>query len=214
MSIDRPVTDDERRTRNPRGQGWRLRDDLLLAVSQLLDEGVSPDEMSLRAVARKAGVSPMAPYRHFENFEELLGTTLKMRFGFFAEVIMTGLCFDSPTADQAREQLVIMGHRYVEQGKANLVAYHALFDSSFVVDAEELPGVMLFESVAKLFEIVQTPMDPQVATNIYWCGLHGIVSLSRRAVPIGSSATDERLVSELADSLIGPDARRQLLKPS
>ena len=48
-----------------------LRNALLDAARTLLEEGPLTD-LSLRAVARRAGVSHAAPYRHFPNHESLL----------------------------------------------------------------------------------------------------------------------------------------------
>jgi AcrR family transcriptional regulator len=48
-----------------------LRNALLEAARALLEEGPAAD-LSLRAVARRAGVSHAAPYRHFPNHEALL----------------------------------------------------------------------------------------------------------------------------------------------
>ena len=48
-----------------------LRNALLEAARALLEEGPLAD-LSLRAVARRAGVSHAAPYRHFPNHESLL----------------------------------------------------------------------------------------------------------------------------------------------
>lgn len=43
-------------------------------------EGVSPDVMSLREIARRARVSPMAPYRHFDDVHALLDEVMGQRF--------------------------------------------------------------------------------------------------------------------------------------
>jgi AcrR family transcriptional regulator len=48
-----------------------LRNALLIAARQILEEQ-SLANLSLRAVARRAGVSHAAPYRHFPNHEALL----------------------------------------------------------------------------------------------------------------------------------------------
>ena len=45
-----------------------LRAALLTAAAQALEAG---EELSMRAVARRAGVSPAAPYRHFADREAL-----------------------------------------------------------------------------------------------------------------------------------------------
>ena len=60
------------RERNPRGQGDRLRADLLDATVDLIAETGSVDGVSLRAAAKRAGVSPMAVYNHFEDKDALL----------------------------------------------------------------------------------------------------------------------------------------------
>ncbi|MEH3107778.1 MAG: helix-turn-helix domain containing protein [Sphingomonas fennica] len=49
-----------------------LRARLLDAAIALMDEGTDP---TLRAVARRAGVSPMAPYRHFADRAALIDAT-------------------------------------------------------------------------------------------------------------------------------------------
>ncbi len=58
----------------PRGRAYHhgdLRNALLDAARKILDEE-SLAHLSLRAVARRAGVSHAAPYRHFPNHEALL----------------------------------------------------------------------------------------------------------------------------------------------
>jgi AcrR family transcriptional regulator len=58
----------------PRGRAYHhgdLRNALLDAARKILDEETLAD-LSLRAVARRAGVSHAAPYRHFPNHEALL----------------------------------------------------------------------------------------------------------------------------------------------
>ena len=62
------------RGRNPRGEGDRLRATLLEAATALLAESEDPDSVSVRAVTRRARVSPTALYLHFENREELFRT--------------------------------------------------------------------------------------------------------------------------------------------
>lgn len=58
------------RSRNTRGQGSRLRGELLEAAIRLLDQSVGSD-LTLRDVAREAGVSPQAVYAHFSGRQDL-----------------------------------------------------------------------------------------------------------------------------------------------
>jgi AcrR family transcriptional regulator len=65
------VTSEQKRQRNPRGDGARLKDELIEAAMRLLDAqpGV---QLSLRAVAKEAGVAPPSVYRHFSNAEAMM----------------------------------------------------------------------------------------------------------------------------------------------
>src|SRR5690242_15788980 len=69
-----------RSKRRPRGHKHRLtqaerrehtRQALLDAALDQMDAGVSFDALSLRSVARTAGVVPAAFYRHFSSMDEL-----------------------------------------------------------------------------------------------------------------------------------------------
>ncbi|WP_173405760.1 MULTISPECIES: TetR family transcriptional regulator [Streptomycetaceae] len=68
------------RARNPRGQGDRLRGELLRATERLLEQVGSEDALSLRAVAREAGVAAPSIYRHFSDKTELVWATLEVNY--------------------------------------------------------------------------------------------------------------------------------------
>ena len=173
-----------RRTRNRRGEGWRLREDLLNAADSLLDEVASPDTISLREVARRAGVSPMAPYRHFASSQELVGE---------------GVRLDGLIPERARAQLIVMAERYVEWGRTSSATYHGLFDSSRVpAEQMNMPGAELFDAVATLIGACSThdDLDAQTAARLFWCGLHGIVSLPERGVLVGWTS-DQDMIADL-----------------
>ena len=55
------------RRRNQRGQGARLREELIEAASDLLADQGNPDQVSIRAVATAAGVTPPSIYLHFAD---------------------------------------------------------------------------------------------------------------------------------------------------
>jgi AcrR family transcriptional regulator len=60
------------RSRNRRGEGARLRDDILAAAAAILDETGDEHAVTLRAVARRVGISAPSIYPHFGNREEML----------------------------------------------------------------------------------------------------------------------------------------------
>lgn len=60
------------RERNRRGEGGRLRGDILRAASALLDETGDEQAVTLRAVARRVGISAPSIYAHFPDRQAIL----------------------------------------------------------------------------------------------------------------------------------------------
>ncbi len=66
-----PARRPPRRRNNPRGQGERLREDLIEAASALVAEAADATQLSIRAVAARVGVAPTSVYLHFADLDEL-----------------------------------------------------------------------------------------------------------------------------------------------
>lgn len=75
-----------------------LRSALLESARGILEEGAS--DLSLRAVARRAGVSHAAPYRHFPNHEALLVELAKEGFVELREEIVSAAAQKAVEADR------------------------------------------------------------------------------------------------------------------
>lgn len=91
-----------RRVRNPRGEGGRLRDELLTAANALLQEGGTEEGLSLRAVTRRAGVTPQAFYLHFADRDELLWEVYAAAFGRLEAALAAAEADASTPAAQLR----------------------------------------------------------------------------------------------------------------
>ncbi len=68
------------RKRNPRGEGSRLREEILDAAVRLIDAG-GPERVTLRGVAREAGISAPSIYDHFADRTEILAAVLDRFLG-------------------------------------------------------------------------------------------------------------------------------------
>lgn len=66
-----PAADTVRR-RNRRGQGQRLRSDIVAAASSLVEETGSEEAITLRAVARRVGIAAPSIYPHFADRQAIL----------------------------------------------------------------------------------------------------------------------------------------------
>jgi AcrR family transcriptional regulator len=108
------------------GDGYHhgdLRRALIQAGRQVLVErGV--DALGLREVARRAEVSPAAPYHHFANKAELVSAIVEEGFETFTQALLAGA--DARGAS-ALERLSGMGLAYVQFAVANPDLFRLLF---------------------------------------------------------------------------------------
>ncbi len=172
---------DRHRRRNRRGEGDRLRIELLDAAADLMAEKGDVDAVSLRAIAGRAGVSPTAVYRHFDDHLSLLR----------AAVIHCWEEFDAALAEADHamaspfERLRSMGDAYVRFAMEQPGQYHVLFSNKIDVELEEgSVGASAFERlverVSAILDETGDGRDPRfVAVEVHtW--IHGIVDLIGR----------------------------------
>src|SRR3984893_14334035 len=72
--------DEARRTRNARGEGDRLRDEIIAAAIKVLSTIGAEDPFSLRAVAKEAKIAAPSVYIHFADRNALLQAVLENLF--------------------------------------------------------------------------------------------------------------------------------------
>src|ERR1700679_4244080 len=90
------------RTRNPRGQGERLRGALMDAARELLLELGDQDKLSVRAVTARAGVSPNALYLHFADREALLSAVMIANYKELRAFLQAGVPPEAGPIEQLR----------------------------------------------------------------------------------------------------------------
>ena len=99
-----------------------LRDALISAALAMLEEGIDPAALSLREAARRAGVSAMAPYRHFDDKAALLAAVATIGFERLAAALRTADAIMPPT-----EALIQQGVAYVVFACANPDLFRLMF---------------------------------------------------------------------------------------
>src|ERR1700729_4342433 len=90
------------RTRNPRGQGERLRASLIEAARELLLELGDQSKLSVRAVTAPAGVSPNALDIQFANKDDLLDAVMNASYKEWREVLNAAIPKDAEPIEQLR----------------------------------------------------------------------------------------------------------------
>lgn len=113
------------RVRNRWGEGERLRTEILEAASRLLSELDDEDGLTIRGVARAAGIAPASMYPHFSDREALLDGLLAYehdRLGALLDRAETAAA-DTDPIEGVRAQL----RAYCDFAVANPGHYRILF---------------------------------------------------------------------------------------
>lgn len=166
------------RERNPRGEGARLRTELLDAAAELMATHGSIDKVSVRAVAAAAGVSPTAVYRHFDNHAELLWAAVNHCFEEFAGAMLDARA----STDDIYEQLVRSGEAYVRFATEHTGKYRVMFSNRVELPPREEPvGTFAFQHlidlIATILEARGDDRDPTFVAVQVWTWIHGMVDL-------------------------------------
>jgi AcrR family transcriptional regulator len=181
----RMVTSGERtRERNPQGEGARLREELIAAAGRLLAADGDIDALSLRGVAREAGVAAPSVYLHFASKEDLLRAVVGAHFAALQRAIETGVASGhDPTSRLLAGCLAYCRYATDQPG-----SYHLLFntprpdikDPDFAGTSGAAAFQTLVDGVAACTAAgVARPGDPfRIAIDI-WSALHGTASLRR-----------------------------------
>ena len=166
------------RPRAARGDGDRLRTDLLTAAADLIAEHGEIEAVSLRAVARRVGVSPTAVYRHFDDHVELLHDTVDHCWSTFYEQLRDA----SVASDDPFDAFRSMGDAYVAYAMERTGQYRVLFSDKVDLGDGDAPGglaafQLLVDAVARMLDANGDLRDPFfVAVQVHtW--IHGIVDL-------------------------------------
>ncbi|GLY07518.1 TetR/AcrR family transcriptional regulator [Actinoplanes sp. NBRC 101535] len=153
-----------------------LRDRLVRAGVELLrSEG--PTALTLREIARRAGVSHGAPRRHFPTHLSLLSAIAAAGFTSLAQRCDAAL--SGPEAD-TRRRLALLAGVYLdfaasERGMFELMFRHDLLESGHLgLRDTSLP---LFRLLTTLIAETRATPAPEVTAAALWSALHGLAQL-------------------------------------
>lgn len=198
MSAPQDPAPARRRRPNRRGQGERLRADLVEAASHLLEGLDSEESLSLRAVARQAGVAPQSVYLHFADKRALLSAVFEVRFADLIGQLRAA----AGTGDRPAERLRALCRAYCAYALRHPGHYRVLFGTPGapgwpVEQLHGMPALALLQDAVRAC-VDDTRPDTAQVTICLWAGLHGLVTLRRDRPSFPWPDLDE-----LIDTLIG-----------
>jgi AcrR family transcriptional regulator len=172
------------RTRYRRGEGARLREDILEAAARLFFEQGGADGMTMRAVAAAAGVSPPAVYLHFADKDELIFAVCQDVFNQLDRALEQA----AEGMDDVLEAMKARGRAYVHFGLEHPDHYRVLFmqapgNQPHHYGPEEVKASAAFGHL--MSNVAAMAADPRVRGGIdpyelaldCWAYVHGLTSL-------------------------------------
>jgi AcrR family transcriptional regulator len=152
----------------------------LVDAARRILEAEGAAALSLRAVAREAGVSPAAPYHHFKDKTELLEAVAHGGW----EELGGAICAARANAPSVGEALSQIGVTYVKFARDNPALYRLMYDT--VRDRTAMPEHAKQEDSGyrqvqeALIEAGADPLDErelELATIASWCAVHGLAEM-------------------------------------
>jgi len=197
------------RQRNQRGQGARLREELIEAASDLLAERGDPDRLSIRAVAAAAGVTPASIYLHFVDRKRLLRAVVAERFRAFGRRLSDAEASGRHPFDALRRRF----RAYFGFAKEHPGHYRVLFSAAALGPKgvathgkTDHPGatsfIALFDAVQRCLDA--SPRRPSARDSSFlafqlWAWMHGLTNLRISKPEMPWPAIDALLDATLSD---------------
>ena len=199
-----------------------LRDRLVRAGAALLQEA-GASGVTLRAIARRAGVSHGAPRRYFPTRSALLSAVAAQGFQALQQAMTGGSDPPDPTGPDPADPVARLRRAslaYVEFAIANRGMFELMFRHDLLVP--ERPslrhtGVPVFATFVSLVKAAQqtgwrADVPPRVLAGSLWSSLHGLAHLWLwGALPLATNRPDlDQVLQATLDAYLTPP--RQTLR--
>ncbi|MFE9739981.1 TetR/AcrR family transcriptional regulator [Streptomyces sp. NPDC006477] len=156
-----------------RGGGLRAR---LVEAGVELVNAEGAQALSLREIARRAGVSHGAPRRHFPTHLDLLSAIARQGFAELAARVAA----DDREAAAPRERIVLLARVYLDYAGARRGMYELMFRHDLLESGRlglRETSLPLFAHLSGLVARVRPGADPVLVAGALWANLHGIAQL-------------------------------------
>jgi len=190
-----------RRQANRRGQGDRLREDLLAAALSMV-ESEGARGLSLRRVAQRVGIAATSVYLHFPDVDHLLAAVVGRAFERLTVATNEAARDASDPAEELRARCRAYCHFAVDHPLLYQAMFQADLPQVLAADPANTPGRRSFENlvaaVRRCLDAGVAPPhdDPFRLASLVWTAEHGLV-LARISRPTFPWAPLDALVDEM-----------------
>jgi AcrR family transcriptional regulator len=173
------------RRRSRRGEGDRLREEIIIAANQMISETGDDAALTLRGVARRVGIAAPSIYRHFPDVDELKMAVVQHSFAEFTQARDAA----AGESDDPASRLLARCRAYTRFAVANPGPYRYLFSQHAPTGAADRPPVDLpvFQTLADSISrcqqagLARARDDSHWLAAQVWAALHGLVLLRLNA---------------------------------
>ena len=195
------------RRRNRRGEGDRLREEIITAASQMIGETGDDTALTLRGVARRLGIAAPSIYRHFTDVSELKMAVVQRSFADFARARDAA----TPDGGDPAAALLARCRAYTAFALANPGPYRYLFSQHAPTGDPAQPSVSLptFQALAESISrcqqagLAHAADDPHWLAAQVWAALHGLVLLRLNAPGFPWPGPLDQMADQAVARLIG-----------
>jgi AcrR family transcriptional regulator len=178
MDATTPPRSGARSRNNPRGQGERLRADIITTATGMLDALADDQALSMRAVAREVGIAATSVYLHFADRDALVLATLErchsgiMRQMAAAEAAATG------PGEALRARTLLLGAWAQEHAGLYKVLWESTLNQRVEMRFKRDFMESFVTAVQRCADAGLAPRhDPRAATLDLMAAVHGSVSM-------------------------------------
>lgn len=175
------------RRRNPRGQGARLRDEIIEAAQAILERTGTEQSITLRSVAREAGIAAPSIAPHFSDPAAIIDAAIAAAVG----VLHEQLALAYASTDDPIERLLATTRAYYDYGAGHPGRYRVLTGRQYlsVWDDQDRPMTKTFPLMLASFMFVVKAVqgcidaghspstDAYYDATLLWFAIHGLIVL-------------------------------------
>ncbi len=157
-----------------------FREALCAAASRLFAQH-GTDGVTMRALAEVMGISPMKPYHYFRDKEEILAASMTRALNRFVDAMEEA----DKTQGSALDRATAKRQAYTRFALAEPDCYRVMFELPHpdpakypaLQEARERSRATLRRSLTELITEGLVQGDTETLGNVFWCSMHGPVSL-------------------------------------
>ncbi|MFG1806082.1 TetR/AcrR family transcriptional regulator [Streptomyces sp. NPDC049040] len=178
MDATTPPRSGARSRNNPRGQGERLRTDIITTATLMLDVLADDQALSLRAVAREVGIAATSVYLHFADRDALVLATLERCQHDIMRAMEAAEAAAADPADALRARTLLLGNWAQEHAGLYKVLHESTINQRVEMRFKQDFKESWVTAVQRCLDAGLAPRrDARATAHDLMAAVHGSVSL-------------------------------------